>query len=55
VSRNGGIRWQNAWVNVSHVLAEEAIGFEAVADRLWDVYYRTVRLGRVSERTRPAR
>jgi len=39
VSRNGGIRWQNAWVNVSHVLAEEIVGFEAVADGLWDVYY----------------
>jgi len=37
VSRNGGIRWQKAWVNVSHVLAEETVGFEAVADGLWDV------------------
>ena len=51
VSRNGGIRWQKAWVNVSHVLAEETVGLEAVADGLWDVYYRTVRLGRFSERT----
>jgi putative transposase len=51
VSRNGGIRWQKAWVNVSHVLAEETVGFEAVADGLWDVYYRTVKLGRFSERT----
>jgi putative transposase len=51
VSRNGGIRWQKAWVNVSHVLAEETIGFEAIADGLWDVYYRTVKLGRFSERT----
>jgi hypothetical protein len=24
--RNGGIRWQKAWVNVSHVLAEETVG-----------------------------
>ena len=51
VSRNGGIRWQKAWVNVSHVLAEETVGFEAVADGLWDVYYRSVKLGRFSERT----
>jgi putative transposase len=51
VSRNGGIRWQKAGVNVGHVLAEETIGLEAVADGLWDVYYRTVRLGRFSERT----
>jgi len=28
VSRNGGIRWQKAWVNVSHVLAEETVGLE---------------------------
>jgi hypothetical protein len=26
-------------------------GFEAVADGLWDVYYRTLKLGRFSERT----
>jgi hypothetical protein len=39
-SRNGGIRRQNTWINVSHVLAEETVGFEAVADGLWDVYYR---------------
>jgi transposase InsO family protein len=51
VSRNGGIRWQQAWVNVSHVLAEETVGFEAIADGLWDVYYRSVKLGRFSERT----
>jgi transposase InsO family protein len=28
VSRNGGIRWHNHWVNVSHVLGEEYIAFE---------------------------
>src|SRR3989442_1170857 len=43
VSRNGGIRWHKAWVNVSHVLAEEPVGFEAIADGLWDVYYRSVK------------
>jgi hypothetical protein len=36
-ARNGGIRWQKAWVNVSHVLAEETVG--------------VVKLGRFSERT----
>jgi putative transposase len=51
VSRNGGIRWRKAWVNVSHVLAEETVGFEAVADGLWDVYYRSVKLGRFADRT----
>ena len=38
-----------AWVNVSYVLAEETVGFEAVADGLWDVYYRSVKLGRFSD------
>lgn len=51
VSRNGGVRWQKAWINVSHVLAGEHIGFEAIADGLWDVYYRTMKLGRFAERT----
>ena len=51
VSRNGGIRWHKAWVNVSHVLAEETVGFEAIADGLCDVYYRSVKLGRFAERT----
>jgi hypothetical protein len=37
-------------VNVSHVLAEETIGFAPIADGLWEVYYRTVKLGRFDER-----
>ena len=32
VSRNGGIRWKNHWVNVSHVLAEEYIAFRRRSD-----------------------
>jgi putative transposase len=51
VSRNGGIRWQSRWVNVSHVLAEERIGLEPVADGLWSVYFGAVLLGRFDERT----
>ena len=50
VSRNGGIRWQKGWVNVSHVLAEENIGLEEVADGLWAVYFGPLRLGRFDER-----
>jgi putative transposase len=46
VSRNGGIRWKDHWVNVSTVLAEEYVGFEEVADGLWDVYFAYMRLGR---------
>jgi len=50
VSRNGGIRWKNAWVNVSHVLAEEYVGLEEVADGVWAVYFGPVLLGRFDER-----
>jgi len=30
VSRNGGIRWFNHWVNVSNLLGEQHVGFEEV-------------------------
>jgi transposase InsO family protein len=50
VSANGGIRWQNTWVNVSHVLAGEHVGLEEVADGVWSVYFGPVLLGRFDER-----
>ena len=50
VSRNGGIRWHSAWVNVSHVLAEDYVGLEEVADGVWAVYFGPVLLGRFDER-----
>jgi putative transposase len=50
VSRNGGVRWNHQWVCVSHVLAEEHVGFEEVDDGLWEVYFGPVRLGRFNER-----
>jgi putative transposase len=50
VSRNGGVRWHNRWVNVSHVLAEEYVGLEEVEDGLWSLYFGPVLLGRFSER-----
>ena len=50
VSRNGGIRWHNRWVNVSHVLGEEYVAFEEVGDGLWEVRFGPVRLGRFHER-----
>lgn len=50
VSANGGIRWQNQWVNVSHVLAGEHVGLEEVADGVWSVYFGPVLLGRFDER-----
>jgi transposase InsO family protein len=50
VSRNGGVRWGDAWVNVSHVLAEELVAFEEVADGVWQVYFGPLRVGRFEER-----
>ena len=50
VSRNGGIRWNSKWVNVSHVLATEFIGFEEVDDDLWNVYFGPLWLGRFHEK-----
>jgi transposase InsO family protein len=50
VSRNGGIRWNSNWVNVSHVLATEFVGFEEVDDELWNVYFGPVWLGRFHEK-----
>lgn len=50
-SRNGGIRWNSQWVNVSHLLAEEYLGFEAVDEGLWKVFFGPVWLGRFHEAT----
>jgi putative transposase len=50
VSRNGGVRWHNAWVNISHVLGGEYVAFEEVGDGLWEVRFGPVRLGRFHER-----
>jgi len=51
VSRNGGIRWRHRWVNISHVLDQQHVGFEEIADGEWDVYFGPVWLGRFHERT----
>jgi hypothetical protein len=51
VSRNGGVRWHKRWVNVSHVLGGEYVGFTEVDDREWDLYFGPLRLGRFHERT----
>jgi hypothetical protein len=45
VSTNGGIRWNHAWVNVSHVLGGEYIGLEEIADDIWAVRFGPVPLG----------
>ena len=51
VSRNGGIRWHNHWVNVSHALGEEYIGLEEIDGSVWAVYFGPLKLGRFDERT----
>jgi putative transposase len=50
VSTNSGIRWKSGWVSVSHILAGQPIGLEAVDEGLWEVWYGPVRLGRLDER-----
>ena len=52
VSRNGGIRWRGEWLPVGHALIEENVGFEQIADGLWDVHFASLRIGRFDERTR---
>ena len=50
VSKNGGIRWNSHWVNVTHVLAGEYVGLEEVDNGRWDVYFGPVKLGLLHER-----
>lgn len=50
VSANGGIRWNCAWVNVSTVCAGEYVGLEEIDDGVWNVYFGSLRLGRLLER-----
>lgn len=51
VSRNGGIRWHNQWVNVSQTLGKQPVGLVEIDDGEWDVYFGPLRLGRFHERT----
>ena len=50
VSRNGGVRWRGAWLNVGHALLEESVGFEEVDDGVWDAYFCDLPIGRFDER-----
>ena len=50
VSTNGGVRWHKRWVNISHVLGQEYVGFVEVDDGEWDLYFGPVKLGRFHER-----
>lgn len=50
VSANGGIRWNRGWVNVSIVCVGEYVGLEEIDDGVWDVYFGTLKIGRLLER-----
>ena len=50
VSANGGIRWNHKRVPVSSILQGKYIGFEEIDDRIWEVYYGPVWMGRFDER-----
>ena len=52
VSRNGGIRFKNRWVNLTRVLIGEYVGLEEFDDGVWDVYFGSFLLGRFDERDR---
>ncbi len=52
VSHNGGIRWSSDWVNVSQTLGGEYVGLVAIDEQEWDVYFGSLRLGRLHEATR---
>ena len=50
VSANGGIRWNNQWVNVSTTCIGEYVGLEEIDDGIWNVYFGALKLGRLLER-----
>jgi transposase InsO family protein len=50
VSANGGIRWNQHWVNVSHVCVGAYVGLEEIDDGIWNVYFGPLKLGRLLER-----
>ncbi len=50
VSANGGIRWNNDWLNVSIVCVGEYVGLEEIDDGVWNVYFGPLKLGRLLER-----
>ena len=49
VSNNSGIKWNKKWVFVSRRLAKEYIGLEEVDNGIWNVYFKTLWLGRLHE------
>jgi putative transposase len=52
VSANGGIRWHQHWVNVSHTCVGAYVGLEDIDDGVWNVSFGPLTLGRRLERHR---
>ena len=52
VSTNGGIRWRNDRIPVSHVLINQYIGFEEIDYGLWNVFYCHVKIGVLDEKAK---
>jgi transposase InsO family protein len=50
VSDNGVVYWRNKLVYVSHLLRDECIGMDEVADGVWDIYYGPLKIGSFDER-----
>lgn len=50
VSANGGIRWHSTHVPVSIACAGEYIGLEEIDCGVWNVYFGTLKLGRMIEK-----
>jgi len=50
VSANGGIRWNSQWVCVSTVCAGDYVGLEEIDNGIWNVYFGSLKLGRLLER-----
>ncbi len=54
VRSSGIVYWGNGQVYVSHILVGEHVGFEAVDDGVWEVYFGPIRLGAFDVRERGA-
>jgi transposase InsO family protein len=50
VSANGGVHWNKHFVCVSSVCIGEHVGFEEIDNRIWNVYFGPLKLGRFDER-----
>ena len=50
VSANGRIRWNHYWVNVSITCAGEYVGLEEIDIGIWNVYFGSLKLGRLHEK-----